>query len=152
MNTSTQMLNSELVNKISTMLNVIYASASTPEAIATANKYLTELISLSNLSLFTSLLTHSDLKLKFYASNSIALLIRENYVSFPKQTAQSIIEYITKVIFDVNVSKDNKFVIKNLISTLAIVIRLSMYDEQNLIMNYISNALINKNEIYRRNR
>ena len=147
MNTSTQMLNSELVNKISTMLNVIYASASTPEAIATANKYLTELISLSNLSLFTSLLTHSDLKLKFYASNSIALLIRENYVSFPKQTAQSIIEYITKVIFDVNVSKDNKFVIKNLISTLAIVIRLSMYDEQNLIMNYISNALINKNEI-----
>ena len=147
MNTSPQMLNSELVNQISTMLNVIYASSSSPEAIAAANKYLTEFISLQNLPLFTSLLTHSELKLKFYASNSISLLIRANYISFPKQTAQSVIEYITKFIFDSTVANDNKFVIKNLISTLAIVIRLSMYDEQNLIMNYISNALINKNEI-----
>lgn len=139
------------IDEIVKMINIVYSSSPSNQVtqIETANKYLSSLIHINNLTFFSILLTNNDPKIMFYASSALSRLVRENFASISKEQSQKIIEYITQFIIS-NASlihSENKYLIKSLSSTLAMIIRMTMYNTQPLIINYINNALVSYKDV-----
>lgn len=139
------------VEEIIKMINIVYSSSPSSQVsqIESANKYLSSLIHINNFSFFRVLLTNNEPKIMFYASSALSRLVRENFSSISKEQSQKIIEYITQFIIS-NASlihTENKYLIKSLSSTLAMIIRMTMYNTQPLIINYINNALITYKDV-----